>query len=266
MCGAHRRRVLAAVRKRLAVNKRVLLVSTQLIEAGVDVDFPVVYRALAPADSLLQAAGRANREGKLAHLGKVIIFDPCDGGRPPSYKRLQNATCVHFGRGKADPDSLDALRDYYRAVYDALNLEDHRAKGQQIQAARRKFDFSAVTDGPDDPVTGKPDPKYAFRMIDDDGVTLVTPDGGENAEERSKIVAIIDRVRTAPRPDIRDLRMLQPYLTTVHRSALSKPDVLAQMAPILGEAGARGSLAEWRGDYDAATGLVLDPRIEEFVY
>ncbi|HEU5155360.1 MAG TPA: CRISPR-associated helicase Cas3' [Streptosporangiaceae bacterium] len=266
MCGAHRRRVLAAVRERLADHQRVLLASTQLIEAGVDVDFPVVYRTLAPADSLLQAAGRANREGKLPQLGKVIIVDPPDGGRPPSYKLLQNQTRVHFGCGKADPDSPDALRDYYRAVYDALNLEDRRATGQRIQAARRAFDFAAVTDGPQDLVTGKPDPRYAFHMIDDDGVTLMTAEGAANAEERAEIDATVDRIRTAPRPDIDDLRALQPYLTTVHRSVLSKPGMLAQIAPILGEAGARGSLTEWRGGYDAATGITFDPRTEDFIY
>jgi len=84
-------------------------------------------------------------------------------------------------------------------------------------------------------------------------------------EERSEIDEIVDRVRTALRPDIGDLRTLQPYLTTVYRSVLSKPGVLAQMAPILGDLGARGSLAEWRGGYDPATGITLDPQTEEFV-
>jgi CRISPR-associated endonuclease/helicase Cas3 len=103
MCGAHRRRVLAGVRRLLAAGEPVLLVSTQLIEAGVDVDFPVVYRVIAPADSLLQAAGRANREGNLPGLGKVIIVDPHDAGHPPAYKRLVAITRAHFGPGKADP-------------------------------------------------------------------------------------------------------------------------------------------------------------------
>src|SRR5690606_10761578 len=80
MCPEHRQRTLRSVRQRLVRGERVLLVSTQLVEAGVDVDFPVVFRALAPADSLLQAAGRANREGQLASGGRVIFFDPCDGG------------------------------------------------------------------------------------------------------------------------------------------------------------------------------------------
>jgi CRISPR-associated helicase Cas3/CRISPR-associated endonuclease Cas3-HD len=264
MCGAHRRRVLASVRARLDANQPVLLASTQLIEAGVDVDFPVVYRALAPADSLLQAAGRANREGNLGHLGRVIIVDPPDAGRPPSYKLLQNTTRVHFGRDTADPDSLEALGDYYKDVYDGLNLEDRNAVGQRIQAARRLLDFPAVTQGPCDPQTGARDRRYAFRMIDDDGVTVVTPQGAADDEERKKVEETIERIRTAPRPDAHDLRSLQAYMTALHRSALKKPGVPALMRPILGEPGSPGSLAEWIGEYNTDTGIALDPNIEEF--
>ena len=81
MAAAHRARVLEEVRGRLARGEPVRVVSTQLVEAGVDVDFPVVYRAWAPAEALCQAAGRANREGRLPE-GLVVIFDPADGGRP----------------------------------------------------------------------------------------------------------------------------------------------------------------------------------------
>src|SRR6266498_4357151 len=115
MCALHRRDVLDEVNQLLATDQSIYLVSTQLIEAGVDIDFPVVYRTLAPADSLLQAAGRANRGGNLGADGRVVIVDPADASSPPSYKHLVNATRVHFGPGKADPDDLDALRAYYRS-------------------------------------------------------------------------------------------------------------------------------------------------------
>lgn len=64
MCGEHRSRVIAGIKRRLLSREAVRVVSTQLVEAGVDVDFPVVYRALAGLDSIAQAAGRCNREGK----------------------------------------------------------------------------------------------------------------------------------------------------------------------------------------------------------
>ncbi|MFG2000437.1 CRISPR-associated helicase Cas3' [Spirillospora sp. NPDC048911] len=265
MCGTHRRRVLAAVRARLDAGERVLLVSTQLIEAGVDVDFPVVYRVLAPADSLLQAAGRANREGNLDRLGRLIIVDPPDAGRPPAYRRLQNTTRVHFGVEKADPDCLQALRSYYKDVYDGLNLQDRDAVGQRIQAARRLHDFPAVTLGPCEPQTENRDRRFAFRMIDDDGVTVVTAAGAVDEADRTEVEGTVARIRAAPRPDSGDLRRLQPYMTTIHRSALKKPGVLALMSPVLGEVGEPGCLAEWLGGYDADTGLELDPRTEEFV-
>jgi CRISPR-associated endonuclease/helicase Cas3 len=83
MCAAHRAKVVAKVRSRLspAVNKPCRVISTQVIEAGVDVDFPAVYRAAAGLDSLAQAAGRCNREGRLVtadghpRLGRVLVFD-----------------------------------------------------------------------------------------------------------------------------------------------------------------------------------------------
>jgi CRISPR-associated endonuclease/helicase Cas3 len=265
MCAAHRRRVLTEVRRRLAVGEPVLLVSTQLIEAGVDVDFPVVYRVIAPADSLLQAAGRANREGTLPGRGKVIIVDPHDAGHPSAYKRLVAATRTHFGPGKADPDDLAALRRYYQAVYGSLNLEHAGSAGQRIQQARRLLDFAAVTDGPRDPATGRADRRYAFQMITDDGIALVTPQGAADAAERESAEALADRVRTAARPEAADLRALQSYLTTIHPSAARRPGVTALMRPILGETGQPGSLSEWVGGYDPDTGIDLDPHTEEFV-
>lgn len=79
MCGRHRSILIRWIRRRLRRGLSVRVVSTQLVEAGVDLDFPVVYRALAGLDAVAQAAGRCNREGRLKDgLGEVVVF------RPPS--------------------------------------------------------------------------------------------------------------------------------------------------------------------------------------
>jgi len=74
MCGQHRSDIIAEIKDKLKNNKTVRVVSTNLVEAGVDMDFPVVYKALAGMDSMAQAAGRCNREGKLPDMGEVYIF------------------------------------------------------------------------------------------------------------------------------------------------------------------------------------------------
>lgn len=82
MCGAHRKDVIAEIKQRLKARRGgsdwrpLRVVSNQLVEAGVDIDFPVVYRALAGLDSIAQAAGRCNREGRLPGKGRVVIFVP----------------------------------------------------------------------------------------------------------------------------------------------------------------------------------------------
>lgn len=265
MCPAHRRRVLDAVRTRLMNGEPTLLVSTQLIEAGVDIDFPVVYRAMAPADSLLQAAGRANREGNLPGLGRVIFIDPPDCRQPPSYRALVNVTRTCFGPNRANPDDVAALGNYYRSIYQALGLEHRDHVGHRIQTARRRFDFQTVTDGPADPITQKRDRNYAFRMIIDDGVALITPQGAVDSDARRRIGSLTDQVRADTVPKMEALRHLQPYITTVHRSALRRPGVLALLKPVLGDPTEPGGLVEWIGDYDNNTGITLDPNLEDFV-
>ncbi|MEW8049944.1 MAG: CRISPR-associated helicase Cas3' [Candidatus Thiodiazotropha sp.] len=74
MCGQHRADTIARIKQQLEAEENVRVISTQLVEAGVDLDFPVVYRAMAGLDSIAQAAGRCNREGRLEGLGQVRVF------------------------------------------------------------------------------------------------------------------------------------------------------------------------------------------------
>ncbi len=98
MCPKHRSARLDTIRGALKARQRCIVVSTSLVEAGVDVDFPVVYRAEAGIDSIAQAAGRCNREGRLER-GEVFVFRP---GRPAASGRAE-PSC--HGRGRRIPVS-----------------------------------------------------------------------------------------------------------------------------------------------------------------
>ncbi len=91
LCGEHRSRIISKIKEALAEDKQITVISTQLIEAGVDIDFPVVYRAMSGFDSIAQSAGRCNREGELRVngqkvKGRVIVFTPPKPA-PPGFLR-----------------------------------------------------------------------------------------------------------------------------------------------------------------------------------
>lgn len=120
MYAVHRRRMLAEVRQVLKAGKPCRVVSTSLIEAGVDVDFPRVLRAEAGLDSIAQAAGRCNREGKhAASDSEVAIFATSneDWAPPPELKQFAQVTREVLRQHGDDPLSLSAIENYFRLLY-----------------------------------------------------------------------------------------------------------------------------------------------------
>jgi len=116
MCPAHRTEALHRIRQALAGKKPCRVVSTQLIEAGVDIDFPVVFRSMAGIDSIAQAAGRCNREGRLPENGQVYVFFP-EEGLPPGYFRQTAETAQGVIRHHSDPLAIEAVEEYFRSLY-----------------------------------------------------------------------------------------------------------------------------------------------------
>lgn len=116
MCPEHRSEVIAVIRQRVKEGKPCRVISTQLIEAGVDLDFPVVYRSLAGLDSIAQAAGRCNREGRLACMGQTFVFKP-ERAIPAGFLRQCAQVAEQVMPGHADVLGLDAVEHYFRLHY-----------------------------------------------------------------------------------------------------------------------------------------------------
>lgn len=154
MCADHRRKKLAEVKERLKEGEPVRLVSTQLIEAGVDVDFPVVFRALGPLDSLIQAAGRCNREGLLP-MGRCVVFSPTEDIKPGgAYNTATQATrdlCLKEGGA---PDDPRVSMEFWRRLFQSTSVGE---KGVQTLRAQCKFQQVGET----------------FKMIDDDQTGVI---------------------------------------------------------------------------------------------
>jgi CRISPR-associated helicase Cas3 len=127
MCPAHRRAKLKEIRTRLETGMPCRLISTQCVEAGVDVDFPVVYRAFGPLDSIAQAAGRCNRSGKLSGLAPVHIFVPEDSRLYPKGAYEQAASVAEAllkSSGELDIHDPETFRRYYTTLYEITGNTD----------------------------------------------------------------------------------------------------------------------------------------------
>ncbi len=232
MCQAHRRLVLGDVIERLGKGTPTIAVSTQLIEAGVDIDFPVVFRATAPAESLLQAGGRANREGNLAR-GELVIIDCPELATLTAYRTGIAKTSQLFGPEQAHLDDPAAMRTYYQALYTALD-PDGQPEPVEINRARGKLLFKTVAD--------------RFRMIDDASISVLVAFDARAEDFLGQVRARLD---AGGIPDAGLLRDLQPYAVSLPARVLVDPlqkEYIAEAAP---------GLRVWRGAYDDLVGIDL---------
>ncbi|MGP2490538.1 CRISPR-associated helicase Cas3' [Mesorhizobium sp. PUT5] len=117
-CAAHRRGILDDARHRLKDGLACRLIATSLIEAGVDVDFPRVWRAEAGWDQITQAAGRCNREGRRPLEDSIVsVFAAPDYPPPREIKSLVEDTVRALDAHQGDIQTLEAMRSFYGEVY-----------------------------------------------------------------------------------------------------------------------------------------------------
>ncbi|GHU73485.1 CRISPR-associated helicase Cas3 [Spirochaetia bacterium] len=130
MCAQHRSDAIAEIKDKLHRGESVRVISTQLVEAGVDIDFPVVYRAMAGLDSIAQAAGRCNREGKLnaeGKLGKVVVFNAPRRAPAGTLRKAAETAERMCKQGLENPIDQRVFTPYFTELYWKANSLD--AKG-----------------------------------------------------------------------------------------------------------------------------------------
>ena len=212
MCGEHRSRVIAEIKRKLVSCESIRVISTQLVEAGVDIDFPVVYRAFTGLSSVAQSAGRCNREGRLQGLGRVVVFMP---PRESSVKDLRDGEYAMHDllacSGGVDTDDANSYPEYFKALHGRANdmgvafekwlgvpVPNELLAGTRQRAEPLHYQFREAAS--------------AFKMIDGASqVPIIVRYGGSDA--------LIGSLRAAgQKRDI--MRRLQRYTVNVPRGSL----------------------------------------------
>lgn len=227
LCGKHRRDVLSRIRAELKTGP-VRLISTQVVEAGVDLDFPVVWRALGPLDRIVQAAGRCNREGR-PEPGSVVIFEPAEGSSPTGSYRIgiEEARLIIQRDGAEALHRPEVYETYFRRLFASVNTDAYG-----IQSMRRALNYPKVA--------------AAYRLIREPTVSVVVP--YQDWEEHF--------AAWQGNPGRATWRRLQPYLVSLYRYDLPKTDYWLE--PVSDD------LMVWRGPYndtlEGSLGLPIGPR------
>jgi CRISPR-associated endonuclease/helicase Cas3 len=234
MCAQHRFDLLgddrdpaaATIRHRLRTGQPCRVLSTQLIEAGVDVDFPVIWRALGPLDAIVQAAGRCNREGRLQDangnlaLGEVIVFRPVENSLLRGiYSVATGVTETMLARTDAGmlATGHTLFEQYFSQLYQYVPTDYTQTGECSIQEERENLRFREVA--------------RKARVIADNTRPVIVPYG----EGREHIVEIRTRPQTKgqPRFDKTDLQRLQRFMVNIHQRDFTKLLALGQISPLL---------------------------------
>ena len=212
MCGEHRSCVIAEIKHKLANREPIRVISTQLVEAGVDIDFPIVYRAFAGLSSVAQSAGRCNREGRLDGFGRVVVFMPPESAKIKDLRDGEYAMSDLLRRPSGvDVDDVSTYLEYFKALH---------ARANDLGNVFEPLLGVSVPEGFRNGTAHRPEPmQYQFReaaaefkMID--GAVqvpiIVRYDNNDS---------LIDSLRTVgPKRDI--IRRLQRYTVNVPRSCV----------------------------------------------
>lgn len=196
MCGEHRSRKIEEIKRKLKKGETVRVISTQLVEAGVDIDFPIVFRSLSGLDSIAQAAGRCNREGKLPEHGKVIVFNPPRKTKPGILRKAEETTRSLVSTAQGDPLNQEVFERYFSQLYWKANSLDSKGLIPLLSPSGNDLSISFRT------------ASKKFRIIDDSMQKTIIVKYGEG-------VKLINDLKLNG-PSITLMRKLQRYTVSVY--------------------------------------------------
>lgn len=223
---AHRKRELEIIRLRLKAGLPCRVVSTQLIEAGIDVDFPYVYRAMGPLEAIVQAAGRCNREGRLDR-GHVVVFVPENHKLPRGDYEVREGLARTALRENVNLHDPAVFTPYFRQVYRSVSTAPKVKVGsgeKDFFAAHAGLYFGQVAD--------------AYRMIDGDTVPVIVR--GYDSVKVDGLLATIEHSRSKPERQ-EAWRALQQFTVSVYIHQAEKlGNLLAPVPELVRRAGYLG--------------------------
>lgn len=227
MHARHRSAVLAEVRRLLAAGEPCRVVSTSLIEAGVDVDFPCVLRAEAGLDAIAQAAGRCNREGRRPRGdSEVLVFASQDFKPPHELARYAQAYRTVARRRADDLLGLAAVRDYFLEMYwqkGDRGLDEARLMDLLKRCGPQNLPFETLA--------------ARFRMIENTQRPVIVPfevdADGRVVPSPTAGRALDDLLAIDPAPRVGGIaRRLQPYLVQLPEAAFAALRALGAVQPV----------------------------------
>ena len=205
MCSAHLRRAIETIKDRMREGKPTKVISTQLIEAGVDLDFPCVWRAHSGLGSIIQAGGRCNREGKMERRGQVFVFSLADGSRPfGNIARGCHATkmLLHKLSNKiTDPTDPEVIAKYYRLYFKDIPDFDTEGIEKNLTEDPEDINFESAAE--------------RFKLIDEEGTFPVIVPYMEEGK------ALVRKIRNHEILTRKDYHRMQEYSVSLRQGDYS---------------------------------------------